>query len=385
MEVKQIASIMNDVTSEILGEAAIATEDLSNIVDIGTAIFNANAVDNYVKSLVDHIGRVVFVDRVYKGGSPSVLRDAWEYGSVMEKITMSELPEAEENESWSLTNGASYDESVFTAPKITAKFYDKRVTFEIPMSFTEKQVKSSLSNATQLNAFMSMIYNGIEKSMTVKLDSLVMRTINNMIGETFKADYASASASSKSGIKAVNLLYKYNTDFSKSLTASAAMTDPEFIRYASREMGLYQNRLTRLSKLFNIGGMDRFTPDDMLHVIMLNDFAKSADAYLQSDTYHEEYTRLPKAEIIPYWQGSGTDYSFTNVSKIDVKTANGDSVQLGGILGVMFDHDALGVSNLDRRVTSHYNAKGEFWNNWYKADCGAFADTNENFVVFFVA
>lgn len=385
MEVKQIASIMNDVTTEVLGESAIQTEDLSNIVDIGTAVFNANAVDNYVRSLVDHVGKVVFVDRAYRGGAPSVLMDGWEFGSVMEKLTMSELPEATENESWQLTNGASYDVNVFYQPQVEAKYYNKRVTFEIPMSFTEKQVKSSFSNATQLNAFISMIYNAIDKSLTVKVDSLIMRTINNMIGETFKADYASDSASSKSGVKAVNLLYKYNQAFSKSLTASAAMTDPEFIRYASREMGLYKNRLTRLSTLFNIGGKDRFTPDDKLHIVMLNDFARSADAYLQSDTYHEEYTRLPKAEVVPYWQGSGTDYGFSSVSAINISTANGDSVSLGGILGVMFDRDALGVSNLDRRVTTNYNAKAEFWNNWYKFDAGYFNDTNENFVVFFVA
>ena len=385
MEVKQIASMMNDVTTEVLGEGAIQTEDLSNIVDIGNTIFNANAVDNYVRSLVDHVGKVVFVDRAYQGGAPSVLMDGWEFGSILEKVTMSELPEATENESWELTDGASYDPNVFYQPKVEAKFFNKRVTFEVPMSFTEKQVKSSFSNATQLNAFISMIYNAIDKSLTVKVDSLIMRTINNMIGETFHADYASASASSKSGVKAVNLLFKYNHTFSKSLTASAAMTDPEFIRYASREMGLYKNRLTRLSTLFNIGGKDRFTPDDKLHIVMLNDFAKSADAYLQSDTFHEEYTRLPKAEVVPYWQGSGTDYGFTSVSAINITTASGDSVSLGGILGVMFDRDALGVSNLDRRVTTNYNAKAEFWNNWYKFDAGYFNDTNENFVVFFVA
>ena len=50
----------------------------------------------------------------------------------------------------------------------------------------------------------------------------------------------------------------------------------------------------------------------------------------------------------------------------------------------MFDRDAVGVSNLDRRVTTNYNAKGEFYNNFFKMDCGAFNDLNENFIVFFV-
>lgn len=385
MEVRQIATLLNSVTSEVLGEQAIQTEDLSNIVEIGTAIFDASAVDNYVRSLVDHIGKVVFVNRPYSGNVPSVLMDGWEFGSVLEKITVSELPEATENESWELTDGASYDPNIFYKPKVEAKFYNKRVTFEVPMSFTEMQVKSSFSSAEQLNGFISMIYNAVDKSMTVKIDALVMRTIDNMIGETIHDDFGSDALNSKSGVKAVNLLYLYNQQFNKSLTASDAMTDPEFIRYASREMSLYVDRLSSLSTLFNIGGKDRFTSRDMLHVVMLNDFAKSADVYLQSDTYHENFTRLPNAEIIPYWQASGTGYAFSDVSKINITTTGGASINTSGIIGVMFDRDALGVCNMDRRVTSQYNAKAEFYNQWFKWDAGYFNDANENFVVFFVA
>ena len=385
MEVKQIASIINDVTKEVLGAEAIQTEDLSNIVDIGTAVFNSNVVDNYVRSLVDHIGKVVFVDRVYSGGAPSVLMDGWEYGAVLEKITMSELPEATENESWELTDGASYDPNIFYQPKVEAKFFSKRVTFEVPMSFTEKQFKSAFSDATQANAFISMIYNAIENSLTVKIDSLIMRTINNMVGETVYSEYGANSISESSGMKAVNLLYLYNQRFNQSLTADEALTTPEFIRFASREIWLYKSRISRMSKLFNIGGKERFTPSDKLHIVMLSDFVVSADSYLQSDTYHDEFTRLPKAETIPFWQGSGTGYEFSDVSTINIETTSGHSVEVTGVLAVMFDRDALGVSNVDRRVTTAYNAKAEFFNNWYKYDAGFFCDENENFTCFFVA
>lgn len=384
MTVNQIYELMNSVTGEILGETAIVSEDLSNVVDIGTAIFNASAVDNYVKSLVNHIGKVVFVNRPYTGSVPSVLMDGWEYGSVLEKIT-AELPDATENESWSLTDGASYDPNVFYKPTVTAKFYNKRVTFEVPMSFTERQVKESFSSAEQLNGFLSMLYTAVDKSMTVKIDSLIMRTINNMIGETIYADYGSASLSSKSGVKAVNLLYLYNQRYGGSLTASNALTTPEFIRFAAFEMGVMTSRLTKISTLFNIGGKDRFTPKDMLHVVMLADFKKSADVFLQSSTFNDEYTKLPEAEEVPYWQGSGTSFAFADITNVDITTASGHDIDADGILGVMFDRDALGVTNLDRRVTTNYNPKGEFFNNWYKFDAGYFNDTNENFVVFFVA
>lgn len=384
MLVNQIYELMNGVTHEILGDTAVVNEDLSNIVDIGTEIFNASSIDNYVRSLVNHIGRVIFVNRTYSGNVPSVLMDGWEYGSVLEKIT-AELPDAQENESWELQDGASYDPNIFYKPTVSAKFFNKRVTFEIPMSFTELQVKESFSNAAQLNGFLSMLYNAVDKSLTVKIDALIMRTINNMIGETLYAEYGAGSYSGSSTVKAVNLLYLYNQRYSKSLTAANAVTDPEFIRYAAYEMGVYMTRLSRISSLFNIGGRDRFTPPDLLHVVMLADFKKAANVFLQSDVFHDNFTELPNAETVPYWQGSGTGYAFSDISAVKIKTASEHTIDAGGILGVMFDRDALGVTNLDRRVTTNYNPKAEFYSNWYKFDCGYFNDTNENFVVFFVA
>jgi hypothetical protein len=383
MTVAQIYDIINPITREILGETAVVNEDLSNIVDIGKEIFDATDVDNYVKSLVNHIGRVIFVNRPYSGGAPSVLMDGWEYGSVLEKIS-AELPEATENESWELTDGASYDPNIFYKPKVSAKFFNKRVTFEIPMSFTEKQVKESFSDAAQLNGFLSMLYNAVDKSMTIKIDSLVMRTINNMIAETLH-DFSNTGDYTGTGIRAVNLLKLYNDDKGTALTAEKSIKDPDFIRFASYIMGLYMERLSKISSLFNIGGKDRFTPRDLLHVILLSDFAKASDSFSMSSTFHNEFVALPKGEIVPYWQGSGADYSFNSVSSINVKTASGDTVNASGIIGVMFDRDALGVTNLDRRVTTNYNPKAEFFSNWYKFDAGYFNDMNENFVLFYVA
>lgn len=385
MDVKQIYQLVNDATAEILGEeSALLSEDLSNLVDIGTEIFNANAVDRYVRSLVNHIGKVIFVNRKYSGSAPSVLMDSWEYGSVVEKIS-GDLPLATENESWELEDGQVYENQTFYKPTVSAKFFNNKVTFEIPCSFTELQVKQSFSNATQLNAFISMLYNEIDKAMTVKVDALVMRTINNFIAETAHAEYGSANFNSKSTVKAVNLLYLYNTKFSKSLTAAASITDPDFIRFASFVLRNYAKRMSKISRLFNIGEKARFTPRDFLKIVMHSEFESAASVYLYSDTFHNELLTLPSADSVPYWQGTGDDFDFADTSKINVKDSSGDSVELGGVLAVMFDRDALGVTNLDRRVTTSYNAKGEFYNNFYKFDAGYFNDFNENFVVFFVA
>lgn len=387
MEVTQIFTLMNSVSKEVLGTTDLVKDDLTGIVDMGTAVFNQNALDNYVKSLVNHIGKVIFVNRPYTGKVPSVLMTAWEFGSVLEKIS-ADIPEAQENESWNLTDKHEYKQDVFYKPAVTAKFFNSKVTFEVPVSITERQVKESFSSAEQLNGFLSMIYSAVDKSMTIKIDALVMRTINNMVAETLNADktaFGSASVdySSASTVRCVNLLKLYNDKTGNSLTADKCITNPDFIRFASYQMGLYADRMGSISTLFNVGGKARFTPSDMLHTVLLSDFAKAAQTYLYSDTYNKEQVLLPKAETVPSWQGTGADYAFESVSTIKVKSSSGADVDISGVLGVMFDRDALGVSNLDRRVTTNYNAKAEFFNNYYKFDAGYFNDTNENFVVFF--
>lgn len=390
MKMTQVYEILNTITTEILGDSVVVAEDLSNIVDVGSAFGNlTDGYDHFVRSLFDHIGRVVFVDRVYRGRGINVLRDGWEYGAIMEKIR-GKLPEAVENESWELQDGQSYDPYVFTKPDATAKFFNKRVTFSIDMSFTTIQIKSAFSNAMQMNGLMSMIRTNIENSMTIKTDALIMRTINAAIAETVYADYSDAGLSTKSGVKAVNLLYLYNhtVNTGTAITAAQALTDSAFMRFATLTIKNYMSRMSVISTLFNIGETEKFTPRDMMHVVMLDVFKNSVESYLYDglNQFNTDAIKLPEnVETVPYWQGSGTGYAWDDVSKIMVTTPSGHSVTVTGVLAVLFDHDALGVSNIDRRVLSIFNPKGEFWNEFHKYDAGYFLDTDENIVAFFVA
>lgn len=393
MDVKQIATLVNSVNNEIIGANSLLEEDLSNVVDVGKAVFDATSYDNYVKALVDHIGKVIFVDRKYTGELASLYRDNWEYGAVMEKVYVTELPEAVENESWKLEDGASYDPNVFKQPKVAAKFYNKKTTFEVDLSIADIQVRSAFDSATQLNAFISMLMNSVDTAISIRLENLSERVINTLIANTIYNDIPDL-APQKGGIKAVNLLKEYNTAMGltgdSALSVDDAMYTPDFIKFASYTISRYIKRIEKPSKLFNCGGLVRHTPADMQHLILLSDFKAAADVYLQSGVFNDQFTALPKSESIAYWQGTGTDYAFSSISKIDVDIAdpaNAGStvrVQWGGVLGVLFDHWAGGITNDKRRVTSNYNAKAEFTNMFYKQDCNYFVDLNENCVVFFI-
>ena len=384
MKVEQLYPLINTITQEALGDSVVLNEDLSNIADVGDSIIGAMGVDNYVKALTDRIGKVIFVSRVYNGSVPSVLRDDWDFGSILEKIDC-EMPDAiTVNDTWDLQNGASYDPFVFRGANITAKFFNEKVTFEVDISIARRQVEESFTNATQLNTFVEMIYTAVENSMTIKIDGLIMRGLNTMIAETMYDEFnATSSFSSSTGVKAVNLLKLYNDKFSTSLTQADCITDKDFIKFASYIIGVYTNRLEKMSKLFNIDGKARFTPADQLSLVLHADFWNAAKSYLYSDTFHDEFVRLPDAEVVPYWQGSDNDYDFADTSKVLCTTPSGHTMTITGIIGLAFDRRGIAVCNYRRDTESIYNPRGQFFNNFFKFDCHLIVDTSENAIVFF--
>lgn len=378
MLVSQIAEIVNQTTAEVTGTEAIADVDLNQVVETGAEVLdNDKLIDNYVKTLIDHIGKVVFVNRPYTGSTPSVMMDSWEYGAILEKIQYEGLPEAEENDSWNLEDGRSYDPNIFYKPEVSAKFYSERRTFDIPMSFAQRQVKSAFSNAAQLQAFFAMIETAISNGMTVKMDSLVQLTLANAIATVYSNKLTNP-------VQYYDLVTAYKTATGdNTVTPENALVKPEFTRWASMQMKRVIARMRKLSTLFNEGGKYRHTPADRLHLILHSDFTAAAEAFLYSDTYHNEFVKLPKAEEVAFWQGSGTGFDWADTSKIIVTPRGAENpVTVNNIVGIAFDRDALGVSNLDRRVTTNWNPKAEFTNNWYKFDAGYFNDFNENIVVF---
>ena len=378
MKVEQIAEIVNQTTAEVTGTEALADVDLNKVVEVGAEVLdNDKLIDNFVKSLVDHIGKVVFVNRPYTGSTPSVMMESWEYGAILEKIQYEGLPEAEENDSWNLEDGRSYDPNIFYKPTVSAKFYSERKTFDIPMSFAQRQVKSAFSNSAQLQAFFAMIETAISNGMTVKMDSLVQLTIANAIATVYNNKLTNP-------VQYYDLVTAYRAATGDStVTPENALVKPDFTRWASMHMKRVAARMRKLSTLFNAGGKYRHTPADRLHLILHSDFTAAAEAFLYSDTYHNEYVKLPQAEEVAFWQGSGTGFAWSDTSKIIVTPSGSDEpTTVNNVVGIFFDRDALGVSNLDRRVTTNWNPKAEFTNNWYKFDAGYFNDFNENIVVF---
>lgn len=374
MTVEQIATILNTINAEVAEGAALVNEDLTNVVDIGTTVFSATWKDNYVKSMIDQIGKMVFVDRPYAGYAPSILRSAWEYGSILAKVRAKDF-DAKQNPSWQLTAGQTVNQFEYNPPEIKQTFWNHKEAWQIDCSFAEEQVKSAFASASQLNAFFSMIESTIDNSRTQKMDNLVMRTINRLIATTINT----------AGAQVIPLLTLYNADFAPAtpLTAARAHTDPQFLRYLAFTMLDVKDRLKVRTTVYNQGGAGypTYTPDADLHVVINSLYGRAMDVFMQADTFHDDLTRVGSYETVPFWQGSGASYAVADRTKIDV-TIGSDTVSQSYIVGVMFDEDAAAINNNNMRVTSAYNANGEYYNNFYKVETSCMNDIGENVVVF---
>lgn len=390
MKVEQIKDVVNNVYNEITGKSDVVAEDLSNIVDIGNELLDTTNKDRAVNGLIDKVGKINFENKSYTVNVPPVLRDSWDFGAVLQKIRM-DTPTADINDSWNLEDGKSYPTDIYYKPTVHEKFYSNKNTFDIKMSFTEKQLHSAFNSVGELNSFLSMIDNAINNAKTVRTNGMISRTINNMIAHTFKADFPTVTDgvySGMTGTRAVNVLKLYNDKYGTTLESDKALNTPEFMRFAVTLFRLYANRLTTPSTLFNIGGVETITPSTSLVTVGLADFVESARTYLYSDTFNRDDVVLPNMSEVPYWQGSGKDFSFANVSDIHTNIKDGDStveIATHGVIATMFDKDSVAVCNENDRVTTQFNARGEFTNNYYKFDCSYLNDMDSNFIVFYVA
>lgn len=391
MKITQLKDIINGTVSttgivdQVTGAAPVANEDLSNIVDIGKVVLDFTGqgnenYDSFMRNLIDQVGKVMFVDRKYTSQAPDILKDGWEYGSILQKVRC-EVPDARDNATWDLFNypkagGAAYpDPFELSKPSATAKFFNSKATYEVPITLTDVQLRESFRNAAEFGRFIAMIENRIAMKITLINDGLIMATIDNLIGQTLNG----------TGGKVVNLLALYN-GASGTLTAAEALTNKEFLRFASATIAKYKKYVAQAGSLYNAGNYVTFTPAERLKFIANTEFAKALDAYLYSDTYNEEFVKLDGYSEVAFWQGSGTDNGdrLTIDVKIDVN-GTATEVKNTGVLAVMFDDEAAAVCNQNYRVTSQYNGRGEYTNYFYKWDAMYMNDVEENCVVFTIA
>ena len=380
MQVKQVYDFVNSISKQAYGEQGITATDMTGLIAMGNTILSTpEATDAFLRTLIDRIGRVVIGTRAYTADTTGILMNTFDYGCIMQKITVQPMA-AVEAPQWNLTGGEAVDQYIITKPDVRQKLFDGLTAWEIDVTIPDMQIKSAFTTPEALTAFIDGIFTAMENSMQIQPERTGEMAVANFIGEKIWAH-----ANNTGGIHCIHLLQSYNTKTGLTLTADKALRDLEFLKFATTQINLYVNRMTKMSVLFNTEKYKRFTPRDLLRVTMLSDFVTAENAYLQSDTFHRDLVALPNYRETLYWQGSGQEYGYAETSKIAITTSDGHSVTQDGVICLLNDVEAIGMTIDNRRLrTSPPNGRGEYTNYFSKADIRYYNDMSENGLVFTV-
>lgn len=384
-DVKQISNIVNDSVKDALGKVNGVTKlDSTDVVSLGKAIANFNAYEGFFGALVNRLVKTVYFVRTYEGSSRSVLRDEHEYGAFVQKVYY-EMPDAVDNPTWSIPDGngdyhqtSPYD--VEGTVGVSALIFGGKGTWSLEIVRPVEQIKTAFLDPSSMSAFIEGIYLTIENAFKLEEERLVALAVNT------------AMADAISGGKSRNLLAEYNTKMGTQLTVAQALTTADFLRFASMEINRTVNNMGVMSTAYNKAGYSTFTSKENMVVEMLSQFASASDMYLQSDTFHNELTKLPNYENVPFWQSSGTSFAFEDCSKINIKnddlvtdTNESGEVAQSGIICFIHDVENVACYFGNRRSWELFNPRSEVMIHGEKAEKGFAVDGHANAVVFYMA
>ena len=129
----------------------------------------------------------------------------------------------------------------------------------------------------------------------------------------------------------------------------------------------------------------RFTRDQDMNIWLLSEFMDQVNASALSGIYNEQLLEIGAFERVNYWQNIDDPSSI----KIDANELLADgtcqktaaTVEETGIVGIIFDRDALGITVIDEGVRSIENPRARYFNNFYNRTTRWYNDQTENFVV----
>lgn len=377
--VSQIKNIINDSVKDALGKTNGVTQvDTTDVVSMGKAIAQYNLYEGFFGALVNRIVRTVIFVRTYEGSNRSVLRDEHEFGAFVQKVYYT-MPDAVDNPTWDIPDANSdykqaspYDVEGTVA--VSALIYGGKGTWSIEIVRPVEQIKTAFMDESSMMSFIDGIYLTVENAFKFEEERLVAQAVNT------------AMASVIDDGRARNLLAEYNTKYTQSLTVDTALVNADFLKYASKEINRTIENMGKMSTIYNNGGYNTFTSKDKMVVELLSEFATATDMYLQSDTFHDELTKLPNFERVPFWQSSGKSFAFADCSKINIDHDDfTNAVTQGGIIGFVHDIENVACYFGNRRSWELFNPRSEVVVHGEKAEKGYAVDNNANAVVFYIA
>lgn len=378
MKVNQIYALLNNINKEMWGSQALAVKDLSGIISLGKALeLDENSTDAFLNTLVDRIGKTVIRTLDLELDFPNLYMDSFEFGAMLQKITVNPF-DAIANSDWNVgNNGFTPTFADVNKPSITVKYFKDATTWSYVVTIPREIFFTAFTSESAMSNFIDAVMKALSDNMIMAINNMSRMCINNYVAEKIK---------NSNGV--VNLLSLYNGQ-SGTLTADAAITNKDFLRFAGMTIRNYIGYMGEPSTMFNVDGTLRVTKRDNMHVIMLRDFMSSYVTNYSADTFNQELTSLDGYTETSHWQGSNDGNgapTFTTNSTINIKpSSGGNAISQSGVICVLADRQAIAVGVNKRRIGKFVNDIDDYVNTKTSATIQWINDLSENGVVFVVA
>lgn len=394
-----VVEVTKSAISQLIGAGYMDVEsgnltalDSQYIVDLGKKIevdSNGSITENspadiFFKALMSQIGKIIIDTRSYVAELPSLYVDTVNWGLFTEMIKI-ELSDVMIDEMWNTAGFINYSEPAGTnpvtlsgkeegeriasieygcfKPPVTAKLYEKVHGIMVALTVAKEQFFTAFRGLDEYNSFLAGLFNSVENTIQVKAEIYALMTVSMGI------------AKAKANNNEINLLAEYNAIQGTTLTASQSLYDDNFMRYALMRIAEIKHNIRRYTELYNDHNSVTFASEP--HTILLNLFANSAKFGVRANTYNEQLLGIGDYDSVTAWQSaiSATNtnpYSFDNASTISLTT--GALTEAGlptttgaitGVIGVIYDRMAMGITVDKRKTTSKYSASRDTTNFFY--------------------
>lgn len=367
----QIATLLNTtIVPNLLGEETTIAEDLSNFADLGTPVENltADQLKDYTGGFVAGVLKTYYDERIFNKTIPGLYKDYTEWGGIIQRVKAG-LSKVTDDVSQNLQNGTSYDPNVYVGFSHDNIVYTKDISFELDWSVPNNMWRSAFKSVDGLRQLISYIYNRAENTMNVNLYAGMLGALRSLIASK--------------PLKRVKMVSIYNQTFGTQLTPTTATHDSNFLKWATETVINLKRAITDVSTKYNDGTVETFTPGADTNVTLLSQFATALEINMQSGIINKELVSIGDYSTVNYWQNS-SDEMLTPLSiagQIHTSLNGSDDVEIENCIGVIYDKFAVGVTSHPEKVTSQYNAKGDFTNYFRRIWANVFVATNQNAIV----
>lgn len=383
----QIYSIVNEVATQAMGTTAIKVVDNTGLVSLGVEVLGSDATkNNFINALTDRIGRTIVSFRAYHSHFPDFERDSIEWGNILQKLKIG-MPDAEEDQSYDLTDGTSVDQYKINKAKVNQLLFTSETPWQTHITVHLDELEKAFIDSNAMGAFISGMFGEVQNRIELAMENLSMDCVNNYIGEIYKRKTTAPH-------RVVNLIseYKEKTTIDFTTNPQDALDDEGFLKYVVRRINSisstmeymtngYYNATSGLVTGGTSNAYTRHTPKSEQKLMLFIDMVNALKTNMNSKAFNMEQVAIDiPFTTVPFWQ------SLQTPSEISVKTASGTAVTQSLVMGVMFDREAMGTFKKKyTSLTTPINAAGKYYNVFYHMITMYFNDLTENGVIFLLA